>query len=271
MSYQISEQLISYNRSHQTLNPQGFVIHDTDDVGATSQNEHDYFNSGNRQASAHYFTDWTSIIRTIPENEVAWHAGSIANNKFLSVEMCCPSNHNVSQFQEVWNRTVWLVADSCVRYGWTSNEVWSHKGISDTYHQTDHQDPYAFIQSYGKTWSDLLNAIDAKIVELKNNTPTSTIQSQPIQQGDDFYMEHAVFYFTERDFSLARMISSKLHDCAMYCRNGVNTNIHPDIKSVKHPIFVGGAEYHDNPNTTNCCGNHDYDTAELASQYAKTL
>jgi N-acetylmuramoyl-L-alanine amidase len=89
--------------------------------------------------------------------------------------------------------------------------------------------------------------------------------------GDEIKMEHAVFYFTERDASVARMIGSKLGNCAMYCRNGNSANIHSDIKFVKHPVFVGGAEYHDNPNTTNCCGEHDYDTAILAGEYAKTL
>jgi len=105
----------------------------------------------------------------------------------------------------------------------------------------------------------------------QNNDKVSTIQSINNNQGDDFLMEHAIFYFTERDFSVARMISEKLKDCAMYCRNGINANVHTDINFIKHPIFVGGAEYHINPNTTNCCGDHDYDTAILASNYAKTL
>jgi len=100
---------------------------------------------------------------------------------------------------------------------------------------------------------------------------TQTIQSTNNNLGDDFIMEHAIFYFTERDFSVARMISAKLKDCALYCRNGINANIHKDIKFIKHPIFIGGSEYHINPNTTNCCGEHDYDTFILASNYAKTL
>jgi len=144
MSYIISEQLIKYNRSGEYLNPQGFVIHATDTLGATAQNEHDYFNSGDRQASAHYFVDWNQIIRCIPENEVAWHAGFTANHKFLSVEMCEPINDS-SKFQEVWNRTVWLVADACIRYGWNTNDnVFSHRGISYMYKETDHTDPIQF-------------------------------------------------------------------------------------------------------------------------------
>lgn len=162
--YSISEQLISFNRSHEPLSPQGFVIHATDTPGATAQNEHDYFNSGNRQASAHYFCDGNSIIRCIPENEVAWHAGPTANHKFISVEMC-----DVSPFDEVWNRTVWLVADACVRYGWsTGPNVFSHRGISAMYKETDHTDPIQFLANHGKTWDQLLSSIDAEIINIKN-------------------------------------------------------------------------------------------------------
>lgn len=161
--YPISEQLLSFNRSGQSLSPQGFVIHSTDTPGATAQNEHDYFNSGDRQASAHYFVDGSNIIRCIPENEVAWHGGPTANHKFLSVEMC-----EVDPFDLVWARTVWLVADACIRYGWsTGPNVYSHRGISAMYGETNHTDPIQFLANHGKTWDQLLAAIDAEIVNQK--------------------------------------------------------------------------------------------------------
>lgn len=96
--------------------------------------------------------------------------------------------------------------------------------------------------------------------DLKNNS-----------NGDEFQMEHAIFYFTENDKSLARMINKRLGNCAMYCRDGDSNNIHSDIKYIKHPVFIGGKEYHDNSNTTNLCGYNDYDTAELAARYARQL
>ena len=168
--YPISEQLINYNRSHQSLSPIGFVIHSTDTPGATAQNEHDYFNSGDRQASSHYFVDATSIIRCIPESERAWHAGATANSKFLSAEMC-----EVSPFDQVWARTVWLVANACVRYGWaTGPNVYSHRGVSEMYGETNHTDPIQFLANNGKTWDQLLSAIDTEIANIK--TPTTIIQ-----------------------------------------------------------------------------------------------
>lgn len=87
---------------------------------------------------------------------------------------------------------------------------------------------------------------------------------------DEMKLEHAVVYFTDTDFSSARIISRKLGGCAMYCRDGVNSNIHKDIENCEHPVVVGGAELNI-PGATNCCGLHAEDTAIEAAQYAKTL
>ncbi|ADY56633.1 N-acetylmuramoyl-L-alanine amidase family 2 [Syntrophobotulus glycolicus DSM 8271] len=166
----ISEKLISYNRPRTALEPKGFVIHSTASPGATAERIYGYFSSGDRQASSHYVADWTEIIRMIPESEVAWHAGPTANYRYLSIEMCEPKTKDPAQFQEVWNRTVLLVAEACVRYGWnTTDNVFSHYGISMMYHETDHTDPRGFLESYDKKWDDLLKAIDNKIAELKEN------------------------------------------------------------------------------------------------------
>lgn len=91
-----------------------------------------------------------------------------------------------------------------------------------------------------------------------------------LKNGDDFQMEHAVVYFTDRDFSSARIISDKLGGCAMFCRNATS-NIHPDAKASKHLVIVGGPECTDHSNVDNKTGDHAEDTAILAAQYAKTL
>lgn len=87
----------------------------------------------------------------------------------------------------------------------------------------------------------------------------------------DFEMDHAVVYFTDRDFSSARMIADKLGCCAMYCRNGSNTFVHPDWAKIKHIVVVGGTFDINTATSTNCCGVHAEDTAILAANYAKTL
>jgi N-acetylmuramoyl-L-alanine amidase len=182
MMYSVDEQLLTINRPKTSLKPQGFVIHSTDTPRATAQNEYNYFNSGYRGASAHYFIDSTSIVRTVPENEVAWHAGQTANSKYLSAEMC-----ETEPFEEVWKRTVWLVADACVRYGWsTGPNVWSHRGISNLYHETNHTDPIDFLKRNGKTWDDLLTAIDQEIENIKNGG--NKVAETKVESDPDIYL-----------------------------------------------------------------------------------
>lgn len=263
MSYQISEQLLKYNRSGRTLKSQGFVIHSTATPNASAQNEHDYFNSGNRQASVHYFSDWSTIIRCVPENEVAWHAGSTANNRYLSVEMCEPSNDS-TKFQEVWNRTVWLVGDACVRYGWnTEDNVWSHRGISNLYHETDHQDPISFLASYGKTWEQLLQAIDAKIIELKN--PQSSIQTVN-NNGDDYVLNVAILLNSKEDFYMGGYdVCERNGFCGIFIRN--NGVVLKEALSAKKLIIVGGTDIPTHPNREYISGNTKFDTAYAVGKY----
>lgn len=247
MAYSISEQLISYNRPGTPLTPQGFVIHCTDTPGATAQNEHDYFNSGDRQASAHYFVDASQIIRCIPENEIAWHAGPTANHKYLSVEMC-----EVEPFDEVWKRTVWLVADACVRYGWnTADNVFSHRGVSAMYHETNHTDPIAFLASHGKTWEDLLAAIDVELLNLK---------------GEQKKVDNAILVFSADDLPTARRLQGKIGNCAIFFRNS-DGSAPEDVKAAKKLFVVGGAGSVGHPNEILLQGADWFKTAEAVAKY----
>lgn len=160
--YQIIEKLLpkggksaNSNRPGMPLNPIGVVIHETATPNATAEAEYRYFSSGYRGASAHYFVDYQSIIRTIPENEIAWHAGKTANQKFLSIEMC--HFNDEARFKETWNRTVWLVADMCRRYGWNpDNAIRSHAWVSRTWRETDHLDPENYFAAHGRSMEQFI-------------------------------------------------------------------------------------------------------------------
>lgn len=171
MKYPIVKKLLppgkQTNRPMTALFPQGLVIHETATPGATAQNEYDYHAQAYREASAHYFIDPTVTLQDIPEDEQAWHAGKTANKIFLSIEMCRPEGHDPQWFADVWDRTVDLAADMCLRYGWDTEPIWSHAGTSERWGETDHTDPHEYLNEYGKTWQDLLNAIDARIKEQK--------------------------------------------------------------------------------------------------------
>lgn len=177
----VEKQYINQNRSYTALSPIGLVIHDTDAEGGTAQNNRDYFNRVYVAASAHYFVDWNKAIETVPENEKAWHAGPTANRRYLSIEMCMPYGHNQEQFNKVYQNTVELAADMCRRYGWSSNNIVSHYWCSETFRETDHEDPIAFLQQYGKTWTMLLNDIQRTI----NGQIYSPVTTKPAQTSSD--------------------------------------------------------------------------------------
>jgi N-acetylmuramoyl-L-alanine amidase len=166
MRYDIIQNYItSRNRPGLKLSAQGIVVHSTDNPGATAQNHHDYWQrEASAKASAHAVIDWTAIMALIPVNEIAWHAGPTANGRFLGVELCEPYNGDYTKFNEVWNRAVWFVAQKCLAYGWnTVDHVFSHRGITLMYGDTDHMDPIPYFAKYGKTWDDFLAAVDQEM------------------------------------------------------------------------------------------------------------
>lgn len=170
--YEIKENLLPNNLNHPNYNtteliPQGVTIHETATPEATDENESEYFHRENIQASAHYFVDWDSITRIIPENERAWHAGSQANTRFLSIEMC--NTNYLQKFIEAWNRMIWLTADICKRYKFNPfdiNQLNYHLWVSETWGETDHVDPIGYFARNGKTWGNFVNDVNNLLKEM---------------------------------------------------------------------------------------------------------
>jgi N-acetylmuramoyl-L-alanine amidase len=70
------------------------VVHDTGNFNDTAEKNANYFCTGSRQASAHYFVDEDSIVQIVEDNMASWHCGdgknkySIGNHNSLGIEMC---------------------------------------------------------------------------------------------------------------------------------------------------------------------------------------
>ena len=190
IGYEIKENLLPNNYNHpdydtSELIPLGLTIHETATPGATDENEATYFHTHNVSASAHYFVDYDSITRIIPENEKAWHAGPQANYRFLSIEMCNFSDP--AKFQATWDRTIWLAADICVRYGFDPNNIEqlnTHNWISEALGGTDHTDPDAYFAAHGKTWTDFVHAVITEMLLIGgDDVPMPPYEDWMGQQG----------------------------------------------------------------------------------------
>lgn len=77
------------------------VLHYTANDGDTAQGNCKYFAGQNRQASAHYFVDDTSVWQSVRDTDTAWHCGGVlqgneghefyrkcTNANSIGVEMC---------------------------------------------------------------------------------------------------------------------------------------------------------------------------------------
>lgn len=165
--YPIKVDLLTRNRSHKPLKPIGMVLHSTATDGASDEAEIKYFNSADRQASAHAFIDEDSITQCIPLTERGWHAGATANSKFIGIELCEPKGKDIAKFNEIYKRAVWYFAYIFVNVlkikTVTKNNLMSHAEVSDKWGETNHTDPVAYFKEYGKTVDGFRKDVQATI------------------------------------------------------------------------------------------------------------
>ena len=98
----INKKQIAYNRTSRNQKPVYIVIHDTGNTGkGANANAHfNYFNGGNRNASADFFADDTQVLQVNDYNQYyTWHCGDgrgrygITNRNF-GIEICVNSDGN---------------------------------------------------------------------------------------------------------------------------------------------------------------------------------
>ena len=163
-------EFLRYNRSGARLNPMGVVVHETATPGATARDEFNFFNTGNRDASAHGFVDWNEYIQTVPYTEIAWHAGQTANRRYIGIELCHAESQE--EFIKVWDNAVMVIASIFSYFGWevTKDTLLSHSDVSLRWGETDHTDPIGYFKKFGKTMEDFKAAVKNEIIGGLNMT-----------------------------------------------------------------------------------------------------
>ena len=108
----------------------GVTVHNTGNYksGTGAENHGKYLqNSGkNLQASWHYAVDDKGVVRCIPENEIAWHAGDKGgdgNYKTIAIEICVNPDSNLTV---ATNNAAELAADILKRHGLTVENLYQH-------------------------------------------------------------------------------------------------------------------------------------------------
>ena len=115
------------NNSSRTVNY--IVMHYTGNSKDTAWANANYFQGANRNASAHFFVDNTSIYQSVELRDTAWHCGgstyyhsSCRNSNAIGIEMCCTAGNYTISATTIKN-SAYLCAYLCKQLGITANQV----------------------------------------------------------------------------------------------------------------------------------------------------
>lgn len=165
----ITKQISSYNNSSRNGNSIKYIV--IHDVGAksTAKNNAIYFGGGNRNASANYFVDDTSIYQVVEDNRAAWHCGDgagaygITNSNSIGIEMCLPSG-DVTETTEA--NTIELVKYLMSKYNIAADKVVRH------YDASKKSCPNTFKANSWARWTSFKNKLTGSSEVAVENKPT---------------------------------------------------------------------------------------------------
>lgn len=128
----IQRKISPYN--HYDYNdPKYIAIHYVGAQSSTAANNATYFFGGDRQASAHYFVDDSSIWQSVEDRCGAWHVGNtrteVNNTNSIGIEMCCLAP-NLGVTEKTEQNTLELVKYLMNKYGIPLSNVRTHYQIS---------------------------------------------------------------------------------------------------------------------------------------------
>ena len=147
---------------HGSLGASYLVIHDTDDYGATASQLMSYWSSGNTPYVVHYTmdVDGSVVYQAMEEDRKAWQVG-YGNPYVVGIELCYATNQ--SDFDAQWEQATQWAADFLKSHGWGIDRMISHHMASVRWGGSDHTDPDWYFERYGKSWSQFVSDVSAKL------------------------------------------------------------------------------------------------------------
>ena len=135
----IEERLLTinpYSRTGEKQNKiENIIVHWVGNAGSSAIGNRNYFenlkNTHKTYASSHYVIGLNGeVIRSIPEDEIAFHSGSYSmNRKSIGIENCHPDWEGKFT-DETYNSLVELCVDLCRRYNLTTDAIIRHYDVT---------------------------------------------------------------------------------------------------------------------------------------------
>ncbi len=208
------------------------VVHYTANDGDTDEGNANYFNSANRNASAHYFVDDDSATLSVPEDYVAWSVGGkrysnykstggaklykiCTNNNSISIEMCdALKNGTIMATEKTMQNTAELIKSLMVKYNIPISNVVRHFDV------TGKSCPAYFVNA--TAW----NVFKERITGISITTtpkPTVTTSSNYVYKGLDYSrVFDATFYANKYGDLKDNFGTDKTKLFNHFIKNGIN-------------------------------------------------
>ena len=159
----------------------GVTIHNTGNAaaGAGAKNHGTYLQNSGRvqQASWHYAVDEICATRSVPENEIAWHAGDGGNGdgncKTIAIEICMNSDGNLLKATD---NGAWLAADILRRNGIT--KAVSGVNLFQHNHWSGKNCPQMIRAGKPYDWNTFVAKVNAHLGATTTTTNTSTTSKE---------------------------------------------------------------------------------------------
>lgn len=186
---------------------EGVVNHCTDNPvrggGDTPTGEHNYEARTFNDAWVHFFVGvengQAKIIQNSSLASGCYGAGMTANSRYWQIELCMYDDPNL--FKIAYDAYVWLTTKLLydAKLGVTDRAtLWSHADISNTFKETDHQDPVAYLASHGISWTQHVNNV---IGAYQNLQRAALQQTAP---NKDFLLKvivSSLYYYNKPDWN----------------------------------------------------------------------
>lgn len=168
---------VNYTKMSNKKN-QYIVIHYVGSV-STAKNNSNYFKSVNRNASANYFVDESSIYQVVADTDRAWHCGGelqgkgghtfyqkCTNSNSIGIEMCLDKANHIADDTIV--NTIDLIKSLMKKYDIPESRVIRH------YDVTGKLCPSMYVDE--KKWKEFKSLLSDKQEECPYKKPTSTVK-----------------------------------------------------------------------------------------------
>lgn len=174
----------------------GIIIHSTAQPGIRAKDYYELWNKSyiageiNREVCVHVFLDDKDIYQYLPWNHRGWHAGGLANNFCIGIEICEPkgivydssgeiaNGYNPKKFERylktVFNVSTDLCADLCERFHINPDNILCHCEAHQKGLASDHKDVIHWWKYHKLTMGDFRQEVKRKLKGRICKSPEST-------------------------------------------------------------------------------------------------